>query len=270
MESLGRVALGISYNGSNYLGWQTQPNSNTLQDTVQAALSQFLNHKVNTVCSGRTDTGVHALNQVIHLDTNQHRSPSAWVRGLNSLLPADININWYRPVASDFHARFHALRRSYVYVIRNSAIRSPFFHNRAAHLDKKLDIENMCQAVKILIGEHDFSAFRSSQCQAPNPVRTVYDIQIKQYGELILFNFCANAFLHHMIRNIMGALITVGQGKQSPNWLSYLLANKDRTLSAPTFAAHGLYLVNVQYQPQYNMPCLNTEDLIFKHLGLQV
>ena len=268
MESLGRVALGISYMGSNYLGWQTQPNNNTLQDTVQKALSRFLNHKVDTICSGRTDTGVHALNQVIHLDTNQYRSPSAWIRGLNSLLPADININWYKAVDADFNARFHALKRSYVYLVRNSAIRSPFYHNRAAHIDKKLNIENMRMAAEILVGEHDFSAFRSSQCQAPNPVRTVYHIKIIEQGDLILFHFCANAFLHHMIRNIMGALIMVGQGKQNHNWLHYLLENKDRKLSAPTFSANGLYLVNVEYQPQYNIPSFNNEDLILKHLGI--
>lgn len=269
MESVNRVALGISYNGANYFGWQTQPDKNTIQDTLQAALSSFLNHDVDTICSGRTDTGVHAFNQVIHLDTRQQRSERSWIRGVNSLLPNDIAVNWYMPVDADFNARYHAEKRSYVYIIRNTAVYSPFFDKKAAWIAKPLEIDAMRAGTGYIIGRHDFSAFRSSQCQAPNPVRTIYDLEIKQCGDFLLFYFCANAFLHHMIRNIMGALISVGQGKQPAQWLGYLLENKDRKLAAPTFSAHGLYLVGAQYKPQYKIPCLNTSDLIFTHLGIR-
>lgn len=266
-----RVALGIAYDGSHWLGWQTQPGGRTVQDTLEAALAQFLAQpRVNTICAGRTDTGVHALEQVVHLDSSARRRPESWVRGLNALLPSSIAVQWAQPVPDDFHARFSARARSYIYVVRNSRVRSPLQHGRVGWVYHPLELEPMKDAARRLLGEHDFSSFRSSQCQAASPVRTLHALDVEQHGDYFLFTFRANAFLHHMVRNLMGALLYVGQGRQPACWMDELLSQRDRCRAAPTFAPDGLYFVRADYPSAFLLPESRLEDLVQSHLGLQV
>ncbi|HLU18681.1 MAG TPA: tRNA pseudouridine(38-40) synthase TruA [Pusillimonas sp.] len=260
-----RVALGLAYDGEPWQGWQTQPGGLTVQDALEAALAQFLAHATPTICAGRTDTGVHALCQVVHVDTEAQRSSESWVRGLNALLPDSIAVQWARQVDDDFHARFSALSRTYVYVLRQARIRSPFTHGRAGWSFRPLELQRMRQAAERLIGEHDFSAFRSSQCQAASPVRTLYSLDIEQCDGSFIFTFRANAFLHHMVRNLMGALIYIGQGKHAPGWIDVLLEQGDRRLSAPTFSPAGLYLANVEYPERFGLPIFDLQDLMATH-----
>lgn len=263
-----RVALGLSYDGSGFQGWQTQPGGLTLQDHIEAALASFLDHSVQTICAGRTDSGVHALNQVIHLDTAAVRSPESWVRGVNALLPSAIALQWACPVSDDFHARFSARGRDYVYIVRNDRVRSPLLHGRVGWVFRPLDVELMREAAARLVGEHDFSCFRSSECQAASPVRTLYAIDISRSGPFLFFRFRANAFLHHMIRNIMGALVYVGLARQRPAWVDELLQRRDRRLSAPTFPPDGLYLAGVDYPPAFGLPVGNTASALHSLTGL--
>lgn len=263
-----RIALGLCYDGSAWHGWQKQPSGHTVQDQLEKALSRFLAMPTSTVCAGRTDSGVHALNQVVHLDTTKVRSMESWVRGLNALLPLSISVQWAQPVASDFHARFSAQNRRYVYLLRNARVRSPLLHNKVGWVFRPLDVEAMRQAAAYFVGEHDFTTFRAAECQAKSPVRHVRQLQIHQQGDLFIFEFAANAFLHHMIRNLMGALVYVGLGRQAPSWVPYLLAAKDRHVSAPTFAAEGLYLAGVDYASKYPLPALSASQLCAQHLGI--
>jgi len=242
-----RVALGISYNGSPWLGWQTQPNGQTVQDQLEGALAQFVGGRVSTVCAGRTDTGVHALNQVVHLDTPVERSSMAWVRGLNSLLPASIAVQWATAVSETFHARFSAQSRSYRYLILNAPVRQPLWDGRAGWCFRPLNEQTMLEGAQCLIGEHDFSSFRSSQCQAASPVRIVHELDVQRAGQFVVVSLKANAFLHHMVRNIVGELILVGQGKTTVAHVKDILDGRDRTRAAPTFSAAGLYLTDVKY-----------------------
>lgn len=249
-----RWALGLAYDGSAYHGWQTQPGGRTVQDTVEHALQSFLAHPVQVVCAGRTDTGVHALNQVVHLDTDAQRTEYAWLRGVNAFLPSSIALQWVRPATADFHARFSACARRYVYVVRNAPVRSPLLAGRVGWMYRPLSLSAMQEAAQRLLGEHDFSAFRSAQCQAASPVRTVYQLDISARAPYLYFVFHANAFLHHMIRNIMGALLYVGLGRQAPDWIDELLRCRDRRKSAPTFAPDGLYLADVHYPEHFGLP----------------
>lgn len=242
-----RMALGLCYDGSAWHGWQKQPSTQTVQDQLEKALHQFLARATPTVCAGRTDTGVHALNQVVHLDTRAVRTAQSWVRGLNALLPSSISVQWAQAVPNDFHARFSARSRRYVYLLRNQRVRSPLVEHKMGWLFQPLSLEAMQQAASLLIGEHDFSAFRAAECQATSPVRTLTQLDIHHHDGLFVFEFEANAFLHHMIRNLMGALVYVGMGRQPAKWVTTLLQHKDRRLSAPTFAADGLYMVGVDY-----------------------
>jgi len=260
-----RVALGLAYDGEPWQGWQTQPGGLTVQDALEAALAQFLARPTPTICAGRTDTGVHALCQVVHVDTDAHRAPGSWVRGLNALLPDSIAVQWAQPVDDDFHARFSALSRTYVYVLRQARVRSPFTHGRAGWCFRPLELQRMRQAAERLIGEHDFSAFRSSQCQAASPVRTLYSLDIQHSDGCFVFTFRANAFLHHMVRNLMGALIYIGQGKHAPGWIDSLLEQGDRRLSAPTFSPAGLYLAGVEYPDRFGLPASHITDLMATH-----
>ncbi len=262
-----RVALGVAYDGSAWQGWQTQPHGISVQDTLEAALGRFVAQPVSTICAGRTDTGVHALGQVVHIDTTALRRPESWVRGLNALLPDSVSVQWTRSVSDDFHARFSALSRSYVYVVRNARVRSPLVDRRVGWVYHDLELAPMQQAGARLVGEHDFSSFRSSQCQAASPVRTMQALSIARRGEYFFFTFKANAFLHHMIRNIMGALLYIGQGRQDPSWIDALLAQRDRRLAAPTFAPHGLYLAAVEYAPVFGLPGSDPLEACFTHLG---
>ena len=263
-----RIALGLAYDGAPWRGWQTQPGGQTIQDELQKALLSFTTEPVETVCAGRTDAGVHAVGQVVHLDTQAERKLESWVRGLNTLLPDTIAVQWAHPVPDDFHARFSATARTYVYVLRNSRVRSPLTRTRAGWVYQPLDLDAMQKAATRLLGEHDFSSFRSSQCQAASPVRHLQVANIQQHGEFFIFTFKANAFLHHMVRNLMGTLLYVGLGRQQPDWVDVLLAERDRRLAAPTFAANGLYFARVEYPVSYGLPIADAHRAFIDHLGL--
>lgn len=262
-----RMALGVAYDGSSWQGWQTQTGGRTVQDRLESALGQFLAQPVGTICAGRTDTGVHGLGQVVHIDTAVQRRMESWVRGLNALLPDSIAVQWAQAVPDTFHARFSAVSRTYLYLVRNSRVRSPMLHGRAGWVYHALDLASMREAARFLVGEHDFSCFRSSQCQAASPVRTLQALDIQRYGDFFLFTFKANAFLHHMVRNLMGALLYVGQGRQAPAWMEALLAQRDRRMAAPTFAPDGLYLAKVDYPAEFGLPVLPADEALFSHLG---
>ncbi|OWT54476.1 tRNA pseudouridine(38-40) synthase TruA [Candidimonas nitroreducens] len=262
-----RMALGISYDGAPWHGWQTQPGGRTVQDALEAALSQFLAGPAATICAGRTDTGVHALGQVVHLDTTAQRRDESWIRGLNALLPSSIAVQWAQAVPDDFHARFAALSRTYIYVLRNARVRAPLAHGRVGWVARSLELEPMAQAAAHLLGEHDFSSFRSSQCQAASPVRTLHELGIVRHGEYFIFTLRANAFLHHMVRNLIGALVYVGLGRQQPGWMRDLLAQKDRRLAAPTFAADGLYFAQVEYPARYGLPAGSPQEALARIPG---
>ena len=249
-----RVALGVSYRGQAYNGWQSQPDGNTIQDHLEKALTRFTDHPVRVMCGGRTDTGVHALNQVVHLDTPIAREPFSWVRGTNRYLPGDIAVQWGQPMPDTFHARFSALGRRYVYVLLESAVRPAVESGSAGWSFRALDAAALQGAAQLLLGAHDFSAFRSAECQAKSPVKTLRAISISRRGAYWRFEFDANAFLHHMVRNLMGCLLAVGSGTRDAAWLAGVLASKDRSLAAPTFPAAGLYFVGPYYDPGHAIP----------------
>jgi len=251
-----RFALGIEYDGSRFLGWQTQPGGGTVQDALEAALSGIANAPVAVTCAGRTDRGVHARGQVVHFDTDAERPDSAWVRGVNALLPEAVAVLWARRVAADFHARYAAVSRSYRYVLLNRPVRPALAARHAGWYHAPLDVEAMRAAAAPLLGEHDFSAFRSAECQAKSPLRTLHAIGIERTGDRLDFTLRANAWLQHMVRNIVGTLVYVGAGRQPPPWAKKLLDSRDRALAAPTFAAEGLYLEEVEYAPRWNLPAV--------------
>lgn len=262
-----RIALGLAYDGRPWQGWQTQLHGVTVQDNLERALRTFTGHDVTTICAGRTDTGVHGLNQVVHLDSSVNRSVESWVRGTNAHLPDSISVQWAQFVSEDFHARFSATARTYSYLILNTRVRHPIWQGRAGWVFQPLNVIAMQQAATSLLGAHDFSSFRSSQCQAKTPVRTMHVLNISQNGPLIVVRLQANAFLHHMVRNIIGALIQVGQGRESVEYVSQLLALKDRTQGAPTFSPDGLYLTDVTY-PEQNFPVVTEQSSGFSFCGL--
>jgi tRNA pseudouridine38-40 synthase len=249
-----RLALGVSYRGQAYQGWQSQPGGQTVQDHVEAALASFAAVPLRTHCAGRTDAGVHALNQVVHLDTEVHREPFSWVRGSNRFLPADIAVQWCRPVAADFHARNSALGRRYVYILLESPTRPALEAGLVGWSLRALDAQAMRAAAAFLIGQHDFSAFRSSECQAASPVKTLKSLTVERRGAYWRFGFEADAFLHHMVRNLMGCLVAVGSGRRPLDWLAQVLAARDRALAAPTFAADGLYFAGPYYDASHGIP----------------
>ena len=255
-----RIALGIQYDGAGWQGYQVQPHGQTVQNQLEQAIQRFACVHVGTTCAGRTDTGVHALDQVVHFDTELVRAEHAWVRGINAFLPDSIGVRWarYLPDApapeQEFHARFSARSRTYHYLLYNNAVRSPLLSGRAGFTHWALDVERMREAVKPLIGTHDFSAFRAAMCQARTPVKQMHEITIERHGDMILFTLRANAFLHHMVRNLVGALVYVGQGREEVSWLGELLAGKDRTRAAPTFMPDGLYLAKIEYDEKWGLP----------------
>ena len=249
-----RIALGIEYDGSRFLGWQTQSGGGTVQDALEAALSGIANEAVAVTCAGRTDRGVHARAQVVHFDTGADRPDSAWVRGVNALLPDAVAVLWSRRVAPDFHARYCALSRTYRYVLLNRQVRLALAARYAGWHHAPLEVAAMREAAAQLLGEHDFSAFRSAECQAKNPVRTLHAIDIERAGERIDFTLRANAWLQHMVRNIVGTLAYVGIGKHPPRWAKTVLESRDRSLAAPTFGPEGLYLEAVEYDLRWNIP----------------
>ena len=249
-----RIALGISYLGTHYQGWQSQPSGQTVQDKLERALSDFATVPVATLCAGRTDAGVHGLMQVVHFDTELQREPFSWVRGTNRFLPPDIAVQWAQAVPDAFHARASALARRYAYVLLESPVRPSVDAGRVGWSFRPLDGDAMRQAAGRLIGEHDFTSFRASACQALSPVKQLTRIDVTRRGAYWRFDFEASAFLHHMVRNLVGSLVYIGQGKHPPQWMAELLVAKDRRHAAPTFAADGLYLVGVCYESRWGLP----------------
>ncbi|HEV7477886.1 MAG TPA: tRNA pseudouridine(38-40) synthase TruA [Burkholderiales bacterium] len=248
------MALGLEYDGSRFLGWQTQPGGGAVQDALEPALAQIAGEPVNVTCAGRTDRGVHARAQVVHFDTGAQRPASAWVRGVNALLPDTVAVLWSQPVADEFHARFGAFARTYRYELLNRAVRPALAATRVGWFHLPLDAERMREAAALLVGEHDFSAFRSAECQAKSPVRTLHSLEIERHGERIDFVLRANAFLHHMVRNIVGTLVYVGKGSLSPFQVKEVLLSKDRSKAAPTFGPEGLYLEKIEYEAKWSLP----------------
>ena len=248
-----RIALGVEYNGAPFSGWQSQTNACGVQDFVETAIAKIAKHKVRIHAAGRTDTGVHAMMQVIHFDTQVTRPDTAWVRGVNAFLPKTVRILWAKMVLESFHARFSARQRSYQYLLVNQATAPAINADRAGWYHLPLNVLAMQEAITYLLGEHDFSAFRASECQASSPIRTLHTASITARDDYIIFNFSANAFLQHQVRNMVGALIYVGKGKYSPQFMQELLVQKNRTLSPPTFSPNGLYLVGVEYDKKFNL-----------------
>jgi tRNA pseudouridine38-40 synthase len=251
-----RIALCLEYDGRAFHGWQTQPSGNTVQDVLEKALSEIAGARIAVTCAGRTDTGVHATAQVVHFDCTAERSLSAWVRGANALLPDAVAVRWAHAVPEDFHARFSARGRRYRYVLLNRPQRPGLAGGRVGWYHAPLDLEAMQTAAARLLGEHDFSAFRAAECQAKSPVKTLREARVQAFGDLVLFDFEASAFLHHMVRNMVGSLVYVGKGKHAPQWIDELLAMRDRKHAAPTFAPDGLYLSGVTYEAHWNLPPL--------------
>jgi tRNA pseudouridine38-40 synthase len=251
-----RVACRVEYDGRSYSGWQAQPHLpvDTVQETLEAALSQVAAQPLRCHCAGRTDTGVHGFAQIVHFDDPVGRSPKSWVHGTNASLPPSVRVHWAVAVAEEFHARFSALSRRYRYIIVNSAIRPALLTGLATWQRLPLDAGLMHTESQSLLGEQDFSAFRAASCQSPTPMRNVQQISVSRSGDLIAIDITANAFLHHMVRNIAGALMAVGCGKQQPGWLGELLVAGDRTQAADTAAPDGLYLLSVDYDERWGLP----------------
>ena len=249
-----RIALGLAYDGSAFEGWQSQPSGRTVQDRLEYALSAVAAAPVRVAAAGRTDTGVHACAQVCHFDTDVARPTTAWVRGTNAHLPDSVAVQWAVEVDEHFHARFSAVARTYVYVLYNHPVRPALFAHQVGWFHAPLDVAAMRRAASLLLGQHDFSAFRSSECQAAHPVRVMEQAEVRAQGPYIVFRFTANAFLHHMIRNIVGSLAYVGKGAQAPDWIEALLQARDRSAAAPTFSPAGLYLTDVRYPDTWRLP----------------
>jgi len=249
-----RIALGIEYDGANYFGWQRQKEVNSVQEELEKALSNIANHPVTVNCAGRTDAGVHGTGQIVHFDTSSNRQVSAWTLGVNAKLPSDIAVRWVKEVDDSFHARFSATARRYRYIIYNGVYRPGILSKGLSHYHCDLDAELMYQAGQFIVGEHDFTSFRALHCQANSPVRTIEYLNITRRSDFIIIDIKANAFLHHMVRNIAGSLIEVGQGKQPVDWLGTLLNYKDRSKAAATAKPGGLYLVEVDYPEQFDLP----------------
>ena len=249
-----RIALGLEYDGSRFCGWQCQTEGCGVQDALEAALAKIAGEPLRSVTAGRTDTGVHALWQVVHFDTAAARPLSAWVRGVNSELPAGVAVLWAREVSPGFHARFSAYERAYRYILLNHPVRPALLAGKAGWFHLPLDADAMAAAAQILVGKHDFSAFRAADCQAKSPVKELLRARVARRGPFLVFDFAGNAFLHHMIRNIVGCLVYVGKGAHPPGWLRELLQAKDRRLAAPTFAPDGLYFAGPRYEPHWGVP----------------
>lgn len=256
-EGIKRIAAAVEYDGSSFCGWQRQSHSPSVQAEVEAALTTVANEPVTVACAGRTDTGVHGTNQVIHFDTQAERQSRNWLLGVNANLPYGIRLHWVKEMPLQFHARFSATARTYRYVITNQPQRSALFHHWLTWEKKPLDEELMSQAAQQLLGEHDFSSFRASGCQSHSPNRNVHAVRVWRQAGLVIMEITANAFLHHMVRNIMGSLLCIGRGEKPVEWLGGLLALCDRTKAASTAPSNGLYLVRVNYPQPFEIPEFN-------------
>lgn len=252
-----RVALGVEYAGSDFCGWQYQPHARTVQGELQKAVSKVANHEIEVFAAGRTDTGVHALNQVVHFDTDSIREQRGWLLGINANLPKDVNVSWVRTVDNDFNARFSAIKRSYRYLILNRLSRSAVHHQRMWWHYHALDIELMQAAADQLIGRHDFSAFRASECQAKSPIKTLDKIVVSREQDCIAIDVEAKSFLHHMVRNLVGVMTAIGEGSKPVNWAGEVLRSADRSQGGITAPPDGLYLVDVQYPSHYSLPTVS-------------
>ena len=250
-----RIALGVEYVGQSFRGWQVQqPGVVTVQGCLEKALSKVANHPITVICAGRTDAGVHGIGQVVHFDTIAVREARSWVMGSNANLPDSIAIRWVQPVPIEFHARFSALARRYRYIIVNRPFRSALTAKRATWHYHRLDADKMRQAAQVLIGEHDFSAYRAQGCQSRTPMRSIYALDIERRGDFIVLEVEANGFLHHMVRNIAGVLMAIGQGERPVDWAAEVLASRNRTCGGVTASPDGLYFLHVRYPRVYNLP----------------
>lgn len=254
-EGYTRIALGVEYKGSRYKGWQRQIDGvRSVQETLEKALSKVAASPVSVLCAGRTDAGVHACGQVVHFDTRAIRPERAWVMGTNAELPSDISVTWARPMPSDFHARFKAVARRYRYVIYNDLIRPAHLADEVTWNHRPLDVERMALAAAPLVGTHDFSAFRASQCQAKSPIKQLHHLRVTRHGQMIVIDVRASAFLHHMVRNLAGVLMAIGSGDKPVEWAAQVLAGRERRQGGVTAHPYGLYLVNVEYPAPYELP----------------
>jgi tRNA pseudouridine38-40 synthase len=258
-----KYALGIEYSGSGFSGWQRQKHSKTIQQEVENALGYVANHAVKLVCAGRTDTGVHAVEQVVHFETDAIRDNRAWVLGANCKLDKGIRLKWVVPVDDDFHARFSAIARSYRYIILNTKVTSALFFDKVSWEHHPLDHNKMHEAAQHLVGEYDFSAFRAAGCQSNTAYRNVHNISVKRQGDVILLDIKANAFLYHMVRNIAGSLIEVGKMQKSDQWFTDVFEGKDRSKAANTASAEGLYFVRAHYPEQFKLPFAGKRPVLF-------
>lgn len=265
---MSRIALGIEYDGSRYHGWQTQNKKLTLQDTLEAALSQIADEPIQTICAGRTDAGVHAIEQIIHFDTSKNRAHTAWIFGANTLLPEDISIKWATEVTDDFNARRSALNRHYRYIIYNHTVPSALFRSHALWHPYLLDDARIEQALPYFLGEQDFSSLRDADCQSKSPIRRIDHLSIKRHQKFLVVDIIANAFLHHMVRNIIGVLLIVGKRKKPPEWIADMLAARTRTAAGITAAACGLYFMHVTYPERFSLPQSTTEKISMLPVGI--
>lgn len=266
-ENMQRIALAVEYRGSDYHGFQVQPNGlKTVQQALERALSKVANEEITLVCAGRTDAGVHATNQIVHFDTLAKRPDKAWIMGTRPHLPATVSIRWAKEVSPQFHARFSALNRTYRYLLSDTSTPSALLHDQITWSSRPLNIEKMREGAAHLVGQHDFTSFRATQCQAKSPVRTISYLHIVRRGGLILVEVQANAFLHHMVRNIIGVLLAVGAGDKPPSWVKEVLEAKSRSRGGVTAKPFGLYLVYVDYTAQFNLPKALPGPLFFSEL----
>lgn len=249
-----RIALVLEYDGSDFCGWQSQPSGGSVQDALETALSRISGKAVRVLTAGRTDAGVHAAFQVVHFDTDAQRPVSAWIRGVNAFLPDSIAVLWASQVPLDFHARYCAIERCYLYLLLTHPVRAGLNQGKIGWFHQSLDLGSMRSAARLLLGEHDFSAFRAAECQARSPVRNLTRLEITQHGDIVVFELRANAFLHHMVRNIVGSLVYVGKGKYPPTWMAEVLAGRKRENAAPTFSPAGLYLAGIGYDAKWKIP----------------
>jgi tRNA pseudouridine38-40 synthase len=257
-EGMTRIALGVEYKGTEFHGFQTQPSGvKTVQQALQKALSKVADEEITLVCAGRTDAGVHATQQVIHFDTASIRPEKAWVLGTKPHLPDSVIVRWAKNVSPQFHARFSALNRTYRYLLSDASTASALVAHQVTWSSRKLNLDLMREGAKYLIGEQDFTSFRATQCQAKSPVRTIHHLHLVRCGDLIILEVQANAFLHHMVRNIVGLLMSVGIGDKPVEWVAEVLAARDRSRGAVTAKPYGLYLVSVDYPAEFNIPKLS-------------
>lgn len=254
MVSPMRFALAVEYNGSDYCGWQRQPHCHSVQAELENALSKIADEPITVHCSGRTDTGVHAAAQIVHFDTTAIRPMRAWTFGVNSELKRSVSVHWAQPISEDFHARFKAVNRRYRYSLLNRPTRPGLFHAHLAWERTKLDVEKMQTAADLLIGTHDFSSFRSADCQAKHAVRELYELRVTKIGDVVSIDVCANGFLHNMVRIFTGCLLRVGRLEESVDWMQSLLTVRDRTRSGMTAPSHGLCFIQPEYPDHYGIP----------------